>query len=677
MKDKIATKNKRFIIKPDKENNGLNMLDISNKFKDGGPISDDYQIIFNPTNGADDLYNNNSSSYSNIFLDEGASVDINSLPEESIIEFNPVKYEIPKGNPERLFTHRVNSKVEEKTQKELLDNLISKSTAEIESIQRDLGAKGYFDINLQTGRSKDAKYVQKQLVKEGYLSNSDVDSNIGTQSITALQQMLVDKKYLPEYTEIGESNIDGRLGKRTREAYKQYNRDYNADGILGERTKNAYLTAQDKRVKGFNTYVSAEGMTDQCAKWVSKKFDTITGAAAQNGVFGNAWNMLTNVRDAGGEMLFNIYEDPLFDNASSASDIKVTTNLLLKNYNFDYSKLLEGDIVGIYNPSSTHYSDVLESGTTYNTHVGIVVDVENGIPIIEHNILGKVRRERIDKLTGSLRGTPKVTVAARPKHGEETMQLQFKDVKSKYLDLDIADNPLMNEYMNSLASSKEVFKDIFTDVDLDFIEKAAIAITKRETGFMSNKPSDNKYSPSFIARRVVHNFRDTPEEVKSQDLTKMKFSSLSSAYRASIGLSSPEQLSNDPTITGRAVMLLLAKNYDYFQRLAKENPGLGLSKTDIENATIRSYNRMSYTLGFDEEGYYAPEEIEYLRRSSEIGAKEKDISSTNYKYLGKLGNWMYDTFGDPHTPYVSAARGAMIQLGLIDESEYLEEMLYK
>ena len=651
-----------------------NIVDIENP-------SDNYQIVFSPSTSNNDSDHTNNyyedPTVHNVFLDSDTDIDITALPEESIIEINPVKYTVPKGNPERLFTHRVNSVVVEKTPKDLLNNLKEKSKEEIESIQQDLGAKGYYDINLKTGRSKDAYYVQKQLVKEGYLSNKDVDSNIGTISVKALQQMLVDKNYLPEYTEDGKYNIDGVLGKRTREAYKRYNRDYNVDGILGEKTKNAYLTDQGKKVKGFNTYVSAEGMVDQCAKWVSKKYDTVTGASAQNGVFGNAWNMLTNVRDAGGEMLFNIYEDPLFDNASSASDIKVTTNLLLKNSNLDYSKLLEGDIVGIYNPSSSHYSEVLESGTTYNTHVGIVVDIEDGVPIIEHNILGKVRRERIDKLTGSLRGTPKVTVAARPKQGEETMQLQFADTKSKYLDLPIAENPLMREYMNSLAASKEVFKDVFTDVDLDFVEKAAIAITKRETGFMSNKPSDNKWSPSFIARNLAHSLRGTPEEVISQDLTKMKFSSLSSEYRASIGLNSPEQLSNDPTISGRAVMLLLAKNYDYFQRLAKENPGLGLTKTDIENATIRSYNRMSYTLGFDEEGYYAPEELEYLRRSSAIGYKEKDISSTNWKYLGKLGAWMYDKSGDPHTPYVSAARETMLKLGLIDEAEYLENVLYK
>lgn len=56
------------------------------------------------------------------------------------------------------------------------------------------------------------------------------------------------------------------------------------------------------------------------------------------------------------------------------------------------------------------------------------------------------------------------------------------------------------------------------------------------------------------------------------------------------------------------------------------------------------------------------EELKYLRDSSKLDAKERDISATNYKYLGSFGELLYNEFGDPHTPYISSARQAMSTL---------------
>ena len=613
------------------------------------------------------------SYFENVLNSIDQTSDQEALKEATEVDHRlKIRFKVPNDTPEAVYVSKVNNLVKEKSKEEIIKDLKTKSEDEIKEIQKQLGDEGYYDFELSTGKSNNASTVQKQLVKEGYLTNKEVDSNVGSITTTALQTMLVDKGYLSRYTQDGKDNIDGILGKRTREAYKQYNRDFNIDGKVGNKTINSFLKSKEKEIKGFDTYVSAEGMVDQCAKWVATKYDTITGVGKQNGVHGNAWNMLTNIEDAGGKMLFNIYDDAVFDNVSTPSQVKQATQQALKNSNIDYSKLIEGDVVGIYIPSSTHYSEVLKSGTTYNTHVGIIVDVENGIPIVEHNILGKVRRERIDKLSGSVYGKPTVTVASRPKTGEQVQQLEFKDIKSKYILPEGKENSLMREYMDSLASAKETFKRVFDNVDLDFIEEAAIAITKRETDFMNNKPSDNRFKPSFIATNIVHQLKNTPQDIISQDLTKMKFNSLNSTYRASIGLSSPEQLSNDPTITGRAVMLLLSKNYDYFTRLAKQNPELGLTKEDIENATILSYNRgigATHTLGFNKDGSLNVEELKYLRESSKLDAKEKDISSTKLKHVkllgekaGQLAEWYYDKYGEPHTPYVSRARQTMLTL---------------
>ena len=594
---------------------------------------------------------------------------------DNIINGN--KFSVPEDNPERDFVKKANNIIKDKSEEGLRKELKSKTEDEVRGIQRQLADEGHYDIELFKGKSANASSIQRMLVKEGYLTNKDVDGNIGSYTTEKLQEMLVDKGYLPEFTESGKTNIDGDIGKRTREAFKQFNRDYNVDGIAGKKTTAGYLAKEGKKSLGFNMKVSAEGMVDQCAAWVSKKYDSVVGESKQNGVYGSAWNMLKNVEDSGGQMLFNAYDSPYFDNVKDASGIKKGVVEYMKSNPIDYSILEAGDVVGIHNPSSTHYGDVLKEGTTYNTHVGIVVGVENGVPIVEHNILGKVRRERIDKLTGSAFGQPTVTVASRPKKGTPLeSQLEFNDVKSK-IELPSKPNEQMSEYMDSVASSKETFGKIYKDVDMDFIEKAAIAITKRETGFMTNKQSDVLKGESGVmsmaaaaARKAANWWRDTPEEVMSQDLTKMKFSSLSSQYRKAIGLETPDQLSTDPTITGRAVTLLLSKNYDYFQRLAKKHPELGLTKEDIQNATIWSYNvglGALASLGFEGSGEYKgearPKEIERLRAISQPGYKEKDIRATNWKHLGALGELIYDNFGDPHTPYVAAANETIARLG--------------
>jgi hypothetical protein len=603
------------------------------------------------------------------------------LSKELNIDPNLNTFVVPDELSERTFVSKVNDRIKEKTNNELRDEIESKSKDEIIEIQSQLASEGYYDFQLKKGKSKQATEIQKRLVKEGLLDTTEVDGNIGEQTITALQALLVSKGYLPEYTDSGKTNIDGLLGKHTQEAFKLYNRDYNIDGIAGNKTIEGYIKKESVKNKGFNTYVSAEGMQDACAKWVTKKYDTVAGNSMQNGVIGNAWQMIKNVEDRGGKSIFNIYENPLFDNVSSPQEVKQAVNTYLQNNKIDYSSLQAGDVVGIHNPSSDHYSEVLESGTTYNTHVGIVVDVENGIPIIEHNILGNVRRERIDKLTGSKTGRPVVTAASRPVQGERVKgNLEFDNIMS---DLKLPTNPneQMKEYMNSLASSKRVFKEIYPEVDMDFIEKVAVAITKRETNFMEDKMSDVKKGSAGIKsaasaylRDIAHNIKGTPEEAKSRDLTKMKFSSLSSNYREAIGLYSPEQLDNDPTITGRATMLLLSKNYDYFVRFAKENPELKLTEEDIRNATILSYNRglgSVSSLGFDikkdsitGEIQYVPDfnEIKYLRDKSKPGAKEKDFTSTNLRHLNKissfagiLGKMLYDKYGDEHVSYMASA----------------------
>lgn len=91
-------------------------------------------------------------------------------------------------------------------------------------------------------------------------------------------------------------------------------------------------------------------------------------------------------------------------------------------------KLQLDDIVGLYNPSSAHHEEALYyAGKDYftidntkktavpkpsllsgegfglNTHVGIVGAIKNGVPIIFHNVVGKVMMDPYNKLSGKMK----------------------------------------------------------------------------------------------------------------------------------------------------------------------------------------------------------------------------------------------------------------------------------
>lgn len=615
-------------------------------------------------------------------------------PQKEEAEREKGKYKVLDDPAEQTFIRRANALIDEEkmsiTRRQAETNLRNMSEDQLMEQQRKLADLGLFDRGLSMGRSDFGGEVQDILVRKGYLDRSERDGIVGHDTVTALQEMLVDAGYLPEVNENGRDNVDGILGKRSQEAFKQFYRDYNVDGKLGGRTQEAYLEYLRKPANPFNKNVDAKGMVDQCAAWVSKKFDKTVGKTKQSGVYGNAWNMLKNIEDAGGQMIFNLYDTPEFEDITTSRQLGQRTQEALENHSLDFSQLIPGDVVGIYIPSSPHMKDTIEEGTTYNTHVGMVVDVEDGIPVVEHNILGKVRRERIDKLTGSLRGKPQVTVAARPKHSVTVADVLPFDTSIKSdlkMEVPVYDrdgndtgrkreisNPQFNEYKDALASSKEMFRDIYPDVDGDFIEKAAISILGRETYFMEHKQSDYrriKDNPGGISdfmsawiRRGATGLKRV-SEVRSRDLTKMKFSSVPDTFRRAIGLETPEQLDNDPTVAGRAVYVILARNYDYFNRLAKEYPEFGLTKTDIENATIQSYNSgmgsgLGYSLGFNQEtGQLDMSEIELLRRRGTEGYKEADPSSTNWPHVTNFGREIAE-WGLEHFPALPGSIGGVI-----------------
>ena len=528
-----------------------------------------------------------------------------------------------------------------------------KSREEIRETQARLADEGYFASQL-AGKSKDEiKAIQHKLIQKGLLSSA--------------------KNADGTYKE-----MDGIVGDKTTAAYNKYN----VDGLWGNRSKDAYnkyIGATQGNSTGLSADFSTDGI-DGCAKWVTRKYESaLGGISRQNGVYGNAWQMPMNIGKSGGDVLFNLYEKG-FEDVKTPAELVKRTRERLKEDSFDISRLQPGDVVGIFYPGSTHHSDVLEEGTTYNTHVGIVTGYDkDGYPIVEHNVGGHHHKNRADKIS---LGT--ITTVSRPKNTGQIGEYPFAMGESKY-EVSLPERYSKNEkleqseklktFMDSMAGAAAPIGNIYKNADMDAVQRIATAVLGRETGFMQNTESSRTGKAGRRVRReqLLRSIISPIEpERKSSDLTKFKLSTLSPDERSFLGIKEPKDLEN-PEKAARASLLTLAKNYDYFVRYANENPQLGLTKQDIEDLTALSYNQgmgRLYTVGtadFNGERRVAPSKLELIRQAA---ASDEVINDFNATKLGRIATefpaltglmrQMFDAgAGTRSTSYMNAARKAL------------------
>lgn len=564
------------------------------------------------------------------------------------LAFTPISYDIMKSPFEQApspFNYDITQQEEEKTYKnkkqktshreghfeEVPFRKLTETVFKISEEQHKKSIKALESLDKQQ-----LKDIQQKLLDDGYYYENI--KNYSRQDTKKLQRLLVKKGYLNSKKE-----IDGIVGDRTQNAYEQYIKDTSVDGILGNKTRDAYGKSIESTSSEQGSAVYNWGkdpgtkMQDGCAKWVTKKFDSVIGGSKQHGVILNAWQMPKAIEEAGGEILLNLYDDPRFKNVKNVSQLKTVSEKVLSENKFDYNSLQEGDVVGIYLRQSGNIGVAFRDGTTYNSHVGIVVGRDdNGVPIVEHKMPTGLRRESINKLKN------KITVVSRPALGVSNLPtLQFTPAESQYeVDsekMNFSDN--MQKYMNSIAGSKDIMKKLFPDADVEEAEKIAIAVQKRETNYMN--PSQDIYDRSIrpVIKQAARTAMGMSDFTKSSELAKIKLSSFSPAERKILGLLSLEDLEN-PEKAGVAAMYLMCKNYDYLQRLSDKNKGLGMTKQDIIDGTILSYNQGMGTLksiGFDKNHTWDGS-LENLRDLSTAADAVPDISSSDYRHFAKLGS---------------------------------------
>ena len=537
------------------------------------------------------------------------------------------------------------------------------SRSEILGLQQEMADSGYYSTQL-SGKSKDEiRGIQTKLIQRGFLSDARNEDG--------------------SYKE-----ADGIVGARTREAWNRYN----VDGRWGKRSAAAYELYDNVKRHEKNNWDNGYGANDidQCATWVTRKFESVLGAASKdNGVFGNAWTMPLNVGNAGGQVMFNLY-DHGFEDVKTPKELKKRTQQRMNQDTFDLGMLRPGDVVGIFFANSKRHQQVLDEGTTYNSHIGIVTGYDkDGMPMIEHNMGGKVLKERAEQLQYKPGSTKEPTfgivTVSRPK-GVGIDPYPFEMGKSKYeVQLPEKFEKMATEegkeklrtYMDSMAGAAPQIGEIYRNADMDAVQRIAVSVLERETGYMQNTESSRT---GKAAQRVKlenwarNKVAPVTAERKSSDLTKFKLSTLTPDERVWLGINTPEDL-EDPANAGRASLLTLAKNYDYFARYAKENPQLGLTKQDIEDLTALSYNQGMaglYTVGTakDEstgERYVVPGKLAAIRAAAASDEVIDDFSATKLGRVAKeypaLSGLMKELFnhgaGERSPSYMNSARRAI------------------
>lgn len=626
---------------------------VYNKYADGGE-KDQTPMYLRRPEPSNYNYSYESLPQFKDFMENG--------PTEPPSEVSTNRYKVLDRNAKQYLRQKaseVASLMEREIKQKAIDNLKSMDKNSIKEIQTKLAEAGGFDKSLEGISKSKTKELQSLLVRKGYLDNRKNS----------------DGRYI---------EVDGIVGEKTISAYNRYNRDKNIDGIVGPRTINAYLKYNNIGQTNYDRNVTTQGI-DGCAQWVTKKYEDAVGMySKQNGVTLNAWQMPQNIVNHGGQMIYNIYDDS-FNNVKDISTLKNKTEQALKKNPIDYSLLQVGDVVGIYLPSSNMHTTALKEGTTKNTHIGIVTKFDkDGMPIIEHNIHTSHRVDRADKLTGSLFGKAQIATVARPKMvGKSIQEIPFESKPSRFELSDEYKNENMTRFMDSMEGAAPIISTLFPQADINEVMKAAIGVQKRETNFMTNRVSDqidnmswyeylNPLSPYYNnkVRKVARYLSGKNEETQSSNMSKFKLSSLNMDERKLLGINSVEDLEN-PEKAGIASLFTLAKNYDYFKRLQKTYPDLGITNNDILSLTILSYNQgMSklWDIGFDRKtGKAAPEELQSIRNMSKRDAKVKDINSTNYKHfktlgMKKIGEFLYnlqDEEDQYYTPYISSGLSAI------------------
>lgn len=429
--------------------------------------------------------------------------------------------------------------------------------------------------------------------------------------VTRIQKDLLSKGY-----DLGKYGADGKFGNMTKFAYDKENSKLNTNTVNSLPSK--ILDNISKQSK------NSEYTNKECATFVSDVYNY--------NVLGNAWEMKDNIEKNLGTIKYNIYDDKRFANVKNADELKKLTKEIKKDNKASADMFKVGDVVGIYWDGSSYHETARKDGKggTKNTHVGFVSSIKDGIPIITHNIHGKLYHSKYNTLTVGWVGAPKTQNIEYANSSKET-------------------NPeaLIKHYSNQLV------KDSKLSINPKQVEDDVYGILKVETGLGKSIPSSSDIQKSKIVKSLLN--KNSSDESISQGIGKMKIGSFTKQEQDALKLDN--ETINDPQTSIKAATYLYLKNFKLFNEYATKNPHLKITKDDIRTMTILSYNQGTnrlLNLGYNNKNKNFKEELESLRTLA-TDKKISDVSSTKFQYLPSgLSEMAYKMkYGEGHSSYPS------------------------
>lgn len=548
------------------------------------------------------------------------------------------------------------------------------SEEEIKDLQKILLSKGY-DIGI-TG--VDGDYGSRTYGAHRAMVD---DSNLDPTSITryykkyskdtydevkGIQNLLVTKGYMdPMLTNKKGSSIDGKFGDQTKNALDAFNTDN---------------FEEDPKATVFNNIPSALD-EPRCAAGMCNILEGNGVLTEAIGVkYKDAWDLFESMEGADNSTsIYNIYDSNLFDNVNEDTPIELLKSITGKVKKKSQTKASDykiGDIVGLYWQGSSHHEETLGS-KTHNTHSGFVSNIVDGVPIITHNVNGKVIQQPYNELSTAWIRRPNEDVEVRSKY-EITDEinninkdnLAIINLETKYNSRlsDERKEVVANILQRATYNSSKIPEILNSSVDQDWLKAATFGITGVESGVGFNAPRTVEQARSENAglQGIAYDIAGKEDSGISLGIGKTKFASLDKFARQYFDINSPEDLADDNKAVD-AVSYILTKNYELFKDYAKQYPSLGLTEQDIRNMAILSYNQGSNRLigtGRVDDDRTPEEEIAALRALYEGTAP--DISSTKYRFGNKLvpglGDVVYNTalavgLEEPGEQYISKVNG--------------------
>jgi hypothetical protein len=506
------------------------------------------------------------------------------------------------------------------------------------------------------------KDLQNKLISEGYnLGKYGADGKFGEFTKNAiiskfennsLDKSLIDK-YYKKFDEENVKNVKQIQEKLFNEGYLKGNPLVQIDGKFGDETKQAlekYNKVKDPNAFFF-TNIPKKVDVEECAKGMCKVLemnDIMTDALGVK--YKNAWDIFENMNSKkNSTSVYNIYDDSRFKNIKNKEELVDLTKTVKQESQTTPDMYKSGDIVGIFWPGSEHHEETLKS-KTHNTHVGFVSSVENGVPMITHNVFGNIKTEPFNKLNTTWIQRPKQNVKFNEKYNPEVKTRDNSKIIENYEKrFNAKITPERKKQLSSIlniaySDSQNLPKLLNSDVDPEWLESAVVGITGVETGIGKEVPRTKE--DKDLKNKAGYVLKDIKDEDISLGISKTKFNTLDNFSKSYFNIKDVNDLGNDEKLL-HATTYNIIKYYDTFKDYANKFPELQLTEQDVKDMAILAHNRgdkkllslgrrsdnpNDKTYYEDSKGLNFKEEVKKLRDITRRGATQNDKSSTLWRY---------------------------------------------